>query len=126
MTWHIVVHDKGQAISNTEKQMFFEKLHTVSQDLRHVCQSQSNQQCAVVMTTSHKAALFSQPFLHAHTSQNMHGVNNVRENLETVKQQNSTKFANFSTCHDQTTTEVHEQSETVMLWANEISQDVSC
>jgi hypothetical protein len=39
MTWHTVGHDKVQAISKTEKQMFFEKLHTVSQDLIHVCQS---------------------------------------------------------------------------------------
>lgn len=53
------------------------------------------QQCAVVMTSSHKAALFSLPFLHTHASQN-----NVSENLETVKQQNSTKLANSSTCHD--------------------------
>jgi hypothetical protein len=41
MTWYIVVHDKGQAISNTEKHMFSEKLHTISQDLTHVCKSQS-------------------------------------------------------------------------------------
>ena len=81
-----------------------------------MCASHSpSQQCAVVMTSSHKAALFSLPLLHTHASQNTGGVNNVSANLETAKQQNSAKFANFNICQDQRNTEVQEQSETVML-----------
>jgi len=46
---------------------------------------------------------------------NTGGGNKVIANLETAKQQNSTKFANFNTCQDQRNIEVHEQSETVIL-----------
>ena len=72
-----------------------------------MCASHSpSQQCAVVMTSSHKAALFALQFLNTHASQNTGGVKNVTANLETVKQQNCTKFANFNTCHYQRNTEV--------------------
>jgi hypothetical protein len=124
MTWHSVVHEKAK-LQAIQKNKYSLKSYTVPQDLTHVCQPQSKSaMCCCNDIISQR--LFSLPFLHTHASRNTGGVNNVSENFETAKQQNGTKFANFSTCHNQRNTEVHEQSETVMLWANKLSQDVSC